>query len=359
MLATAGLLLLIWKIWSVFEGEARVTTANEPLCPLVEVGLSVIAAGCACGRTVSCDCGLPPFQLAVSVARVLAATWLVWIVVLTDELPAGTVTSAGACAAGESLLRETTAPPAGACPFSITIAPVCAPPVMELVFTVNALSEGGSTLNCTEADPELSVAVMVTGVGEVTCPACIWNCIHAVLPGMVTVAGTGAAFGSELVRLTTAPAAEAAPLSCSCTHVPLPLYRGLLVSVSETGAGGAGLTVKVPVADHAVTAAVVVTGLGEVTCPARIWNCIHAVLPGMVTVAGTGAAFGSELVRLTTAPAAEAAPLSCSCTHVPLPLYRGLLVSVSETGAGGAGLTVKVPVADHAVTAAVVVEASP
>ena len=85
------------------------------------------------------------------------------------------------------------------------------------------LSDGGNTLNCTLACPELSVAVRVTGDGEVTCPTCIWNCIHAVLPGMLTEAGTGAAAGLELVRLITAPAAGAAPLSCNCTHVVLPL----------------------------------------------------------------------------------------------------------------------------------------
>ena len=85
------------------------------------------------------------------------------------------------------------------------------------------LSDGGRTLNCTLAWPELSVAVRVTGVDEVTWPACIWNCIHAVLPGMLTEAGTGAAAGLELVRLMTAPPAGAAALSCICTQVVLPL----------------------------------------------------------------------------------------------------------------------------------------
>lgn len=85
------------------------------------------------------------------------------------------------------------------------------------------LSDGGNTLNCTIAWPELSVAVRVTGIGEVTCPVCIWNCIHAVLPGMFTEAGTGAAAGFELVRLMTAPPAGAAALSCTCTQVVSPL----------------------------------------------------------------------------------------------------------------------------------------
>jgi len=52
-LAKAGLLLLICRIWSVLEAAARVTTANEPLCPLVDAGLSEMEAGWACGKTVS------------------------------------------------------------------------------------------------------------------------------------------------------------------------------------------------------------------------------------------------------------------------------------------------------------------
>jgi hypothetical protein len=44
--ATAGLLLATCKIWSVDEGEATVTVANElPPSPVVEVGLSVSDEG--------------------------------------------------------------------------------------------------------------------------------------------------------------------------------------------------------------------------------------------------------------------------------------------------------------------------
>lgn len=91
-----------------------VTVANEPLCPLTAAGLKAIEAGCACGKMVSCDCALTPFQPAVIVARVFAVTEFVWTGTLTDELPAGTVAKAGTCAAGELLARSTTAPPAGA-----------------------------------------------------------------------------------------------------------------------------------------------------------------------------------------------------------------------------------------------------
>ena len=55
----------------------------------------------------------------------------------------------------------------------MTIAPGCAPPLMVLGVIVSDFSEGGSTLNCTEAEPELRVAVRVTRVGTVTCPVVI------------------------------------------------------------------------------------------------------------------------------------------------------------------------------------------
>src|SRR2546422_4542203 len=82
------------------------------------------------------------------------------------------------------------------------------------------------------------------------------------------------------------------------------------------------------------------------------------MLAGMVIVAGTGAALGFELVRLMFV-AVGGAPESCSWIHVESPLVSGFVVNETETGLGGAELTVNVRVADHAVTAAVVGEAFP
>jgi hypothetical protein len=53
--ATAGLLLLTWKIWSVEEGAAMVTVANEPADPLTDAGLRAMDAGWPCGVIVSGD----------------------------------------------------------------------------------------------------------------------------------------------------------------------------------------------------------------------------------------------------------------------------------------------------------------
>ena len=155
-------------------------------------------------------CTLTPCHVAVILAVVFAVTGLVGRPNETEALPGCTVTAAGGLAAEESLDRLTTAPPAGAWPFSMTIAPGCAPPLIVLGVIVSVFSEGGSTVNCPDEDPEFTVAVIVTGVEAVTCPACMVNWSHPVLGGMLTVGGTGATAGFELVRLMMAPLAGAA-----------------------------------------------------------------------------------------------------------------------------------------------------
>lgn len=159
---------------------------------------------------VSCAWTLTPFHVAVMIAVVVADTVVVDKATPTCVLPAGAVATAGASTAEELLLIFTAAPPAGATPFRNTVAPSCAPPLTAFEEREIDLTDGGSTVSCPVALAPFTVAVMVTGVDETTWPACIWNCNHPMLPGMVTVAGTGAAFGSELVRLMTAPLAGAA-----------------------------------------------------------------------------------------------------------------------------------------------------
>src|SRR6185295_8188052 len=136
-----------------------------------------------------------------------------------EKLPASTSTDAGGLTDDESLARVTTAPPTGACPLSITIPCGCAPPLMLLGEIASDFNDDGCKVNCTEAEPELSVAVSVTGAGAVTCPACTWNCIQAVLPGIVTVAGTGTTLGFELLMLIVAPPDGTAAVNCTATQV--------------------------------------------------------------------------------------------------------------------------------------------
>jgi len=97
----------------------------------------------------------------VTVALVFAATAFVGIGNEAEKLPASTTTDAGGLTDGELLVSVTTAPPAGACPLSITIPCGCAPPLMLLGEIVSVFKEGGCNVNCAAAEPELSVAVIV------------------------------------------------------------------------------------------------------------------------------------------------------------------------------------------------------
>ncbi len=100
---------------------------------------------------------------------VFVVTALVEIGNEVEKLPGSTKTEAGGLTDAELLESVTTAPPAGACPLSITIPSGCEPPLMVLGEIVNDRSDGGCKVNCAlEAEPELRVAVSVTGVGEVT-----------------------------------------------------------------------------------------------------------------------------------------------------------------------------------------------
>jgi hypothetical protein len=159
----------------------------------------------------------------VTVAVLFAVTPLVGMGNEAEKLPGSTVTDAGGLTDGELLERLTTAPPAGACPLSITMPCGCAPPLMVDGEIVSDFNEGGCKVNCAEAEAELSVAVSVTGVGAATWPACTWNCIHAVLPGIVIVAGTGSAPELELLKLIVAPPDGTAAVSCTATKVVSPL----------------------------------------------------------------------------------------------------------------------------------------
>jgi hypothetical protein len=159
----------------------------------------------------------------VTVAVVFAMTPLVGIGNDAEKLPGATVTDAGGLTNGELLERLTTAPPAGACPLNITMPCGCAPPLIVAGEIVSDFNEGGCKVNCAEAEAELRVAVSVTGVGAVTWPACSWNCVHAVLPGIAIVAGTGTAPGLELLKLIVAPPDGTAAVSCTATKVVSPL----------------------------------------------------------------------------------------------------------------------------------------
>src|SRR5439155_13365302 len=132
----------------------------------------------------------------------------------TDELPPGTVTDGGGLSAPELLLKATDTPLPGAAPCSCTMPEVGTPPVIGLK-TLTDWSEGGFTVKVTDFElPLLSVPVRVTGVfAALTWPTVKKTCPNANPAGMVNVAGSGAAVGLLLVRLTTVPPDGAGPVN--------------------------------------------------------------------------------------------------------------------------------------------------
>src|SRR5205809_4795361 len=150
------------------------------------------------------------------VAMVTCVTVLVVTGAETKKAPAGAVTVAGGTAAGESLERLTTAPPGGAAPFRFTNTIPCElPPLTADGMESSDFSAVGSTVRAKVAEDEPRVAVTVTGVGVVTWPACTASMASGCAANWrtVVVAGTGKAFWSLLVKLTTKPLAGASALS--------------------------------------------------------------------------------------------------------------------------------------------------
>jgi hypothetical protein len=250
--ATDGLLLASGSWTSLGAGDARVTVPKEPDAPVVELGLRVSDAGGCCGVNVVCPWTDTPFQLAVTVTTVFVVTALVGIRIETEASPAATVAVAGGLAAGELLDKLATAPPAGASPFSITMAPSATPPVL-LLGSDSVFSDGGCTVKVMDVDVPLRVAVSWTGAGVVTWPVWNPNWAKAKPAGTVNVAGTGAAVWLLLVRLTTAPPAGAGPVSWTVTVSVSPLNGEAMESASELMAAVEGTTNE-RVADQAVTA---------------------------------------------------------------------------------------------------------
>jgi hypothetical protein len=125
---------------------------------------------------------------------------------------------------------------------------------------MSSFSVGGRIVIWLEAESPLSVAVSVTTVGDVTCPTVNGNCVHACVPCIEIVAGTGATDGWELESAIVAPLAGTPAVSCIATIPDAPLYitiSELPSGAIETGTAGAELIVNRPVADQAVLAFVV------------------------------------------------------------------------------------------------------
>src|SRR3954451_11714403 len=151
------------------------TVPLDPDWLLVTAGSRVRSVGGGCGVSVVCAWTVTPFHVALMVTGVSWVTAFVPIEKDADPEPAATVTDAGGVAVALELVTLTTAPPAGACPLSMMIAPVVGPPLVRAGKPWTELRDGGLTANVVDVDVELMVAVSVTDVCVVTWPVMKWN----------------------------------------------------------------------------------------------------------------------------------------------------------------------------------------
>ena len=273
----------------------------------------------------------------MKITGVLVPTAVVAIVKLGDTVaPAATVTVAGGVAAPALLASVTTAPPAGAGPFSVTVFPVTAvPPVTVPTVTVTTVGTGGCTVSIPVAFAPPYVAVIVTEVLVPTAVVVIEKAADTVAPaGTVTVAGTVAA-PLLLASVTTAPPAGAGPFNVTVFPLtPVPPVTEPAVSVTPIGLGG--WMVRVPIAVTPAYPAVIVTGVFVPTALVVMVKAADTVAPAAtVTVAGTCAA-PLLLVNVTTSPFAGAGAFKVTVFPVvDVPPCTAAGVNVTDAGAGG------------------------
>jgi hypothetical protein len=184
--------------------------------------------------------------------------------------PARTVTVAGTVAADVvSLERVTTVSLAAAAErVTVPVTVLPSPPVTLVGLSVTLLSvtAGGVTVNVAVWSTPLSVAVIVTGVGELTA---IWVTAKVAvvwLARTVTLAGTVAADVVSLASVTTVSLAAAPErVTVPVTVLPSPPVTLVGLTVTLLSVTAAGPTVNVAVRLTEPIDAVIVTGVEELT----------------------------------------------------------------------------------------------
>jgi len=190
---------------------------------------------------------LVPWYVPVTVQLVVIRTMLVVTVKVALVAPAGIVTLAGGVHAALLSESATTAPPAGAGPFSVTVPvefPSSGPPMTLVGFRVSEVRAAGSTVSVSVRVAPPKVAEMVDVVDVATALVPMLKFALVAPAGTVTLAGTEVApLSSE--SATCAPPAGAAAVSVTVPVAPVPpiTLAGLTLSVETAG----GSTVSVPV----------------------------------------------------------------------------------------------------------------
>jgi len=273
------------------------------------------------------------------VDEVEKTTTLVVTVNVAAVAPAATVTLAGTVAADVLLLETaTTAPPAGAGPFKVTVPAEENPPVTVDGFSVSEAGTGGRMVSaavCVDPkDPE-----MVAVVKAATAPVATVNVALVAPAGTVTLPATDAA-PALLESETTAPPAGAGPFRVAVPvegDPPVTLV-GLKASAESTGGMTVNEAVCVDPKDPEMVAVV-----EAATAMVATVNVALVAPAGTVTLPGTDAA-AALLESETAAPPAGAGAFKVAVPVEgdPPVTLAGLTASAESAG----GITVSDAVCD-------------
>ena len=272
-----------------------VTVPAEGLPAVTLVGLRLKEVSTAAGFTVSVAVFVTPRKSAEIITEVEVATDVVDTVKFAFVLFAATVTIAGTAATAELLLDNlTSAPPAGAAAFSVTV-PVddIGPMTVAGLLDTDARSRRGFTVRTVDLVVPLKDAEMVTAVGAVTGIVCTSKLrVMSLIPNRAP-SGLTLATPSLLEYLTkTGFSKLAAPLKV--TLAPRMLSPPVTVAgrLSETIVVARGVIVITADFVTPLNEAEIVTGVSSATTFVVIGKSACIAPGGTVTVAGTAATAG-------------------------------------------------------------------
>lgn len=259
---------------------------------------------------------------AVIVTLVVKTTGSVLTVKVAVVEYAGMVTLEGTMAANPLLLdKNTTAPPAGAGPSSVTVPVEEPPPVTLDGLSVRDRSVGDWTTSEADWVTPLFAAEIVTEVAVPTGAVVAVNVTLLAPAGTVMEGATAATEESLVDRETAIPPLGAGPLRTTVPLEELPPVR--FAGVIESDATVGGTTVRDAVSIVPLEVAVIVMEVEAATAVVATVNVVVVAPACTVTEGGTLATEGSLLDKETTAP-----PLGAALLKLMMPVEEAPPVTV-------------------------------